>query len=208
MNMKKRIVTIARQYGSRGREIGRKLAEELGVKYYDRDLISMAAEQSGYSREVLDSADEKAANSLLYTLALGSSLYAHGVDSINVPLNDKLYIYQSNIIKDVYNSGEGAVIVGRCADYVLEDKPDVAHVFITADFDDRVKTVAERSEISESKAKDRVVKTDRRRANYYNYYTGKKWGKADGYDLIINSSKSGVDGAIAVIKAFLEIDNE
>ncbi|MCQ2455798.1 MAG: cytidylate kinase-like family protein [Clostridia bacterium] len=206
--MKKRIVTIARQYGSRGREIGRKLAEELGVKYYDRDLISMAAEQSGYSREVLDSADEKAANSLLYTLALGSSLYAHGVDSINVPLNDKLYIYQSNIIKDVYNSGEGAVIVGRCADYVLEDKPDVAHVFITADFDDRVKTVAERSEISESKAKDRVVKTDRRRANYYNYYTGKKWGKADGYDLIINSSKSGVDGAIAVIKAFLEIDNE
>jgi len=202
--MKKRIITIARQYGSRGREIGKQLAEELGYKYFDRDLISMAAEKSGYSKEVLGDADEKAANSLLYTLALGSSVYAHGVEHINVPLNDKLYIVQSNIIKDIYEKEPGAVIVGRCADYILAGKEDVAHVFITSDFDDRVSVVSARSEVSEAKAKDLVVKTDKRRANYYNYYTGHKWGKIENYDLIINSSKSEVDGAVKVIRAFCE----
>ena len=202
--MKKRIITIARQYGSRGREIGKKLAETLGYKYFDRDLISLAAEKSGYNKEILGEADEKAANSLLYTLALGSAVYAHGVDHINVPLNDKLYIVQSNIIKEIYEKEEGAVIVGRCADYILADKKDVAHVFITADFDNRVEVVAKRSEVSEAKAKDLVVKTDKRRANYYNYYTGKKWGKIENYDLIINSSKTDVDGAVKVITAFCE----
>ena len=93
ISMKKHVITIARQYGSRGREIGQKLADALGYKYYDRDLISMAAEKSGYNKDVLRAADEKAANSLLYTLALGSSVYAHGVDHINIPLNDKLYIF-------------------------------------------------------------------------------------------------------------------
>lgn len=202
--MSKKIITIARQYGSCGREIGQKLAEKLGYKYYDRDLISMAAEKSGMNKEVLGEADEKAATSLLYTLALGSSVFAHGVDHINVPLNDKLYIVQSNIIKDIYNGDEGAVIVGRCADYVLSDKEDVIRVFISADFDKRVETVAERSNVSPSKAKDMVVKTDKRRANYYNYYTGRKWGKIDNYDLVINSTKSGADGAVKIIEAFIE----
>lgn len=201
--MKKHVITIARQYGSRGREIGQKLADELGYKYYDRDLITMAAEKSGYNKDVLGAADEKAANSLLYTLALGSSVYAHGVDHINIPLNDKLYIVQSNIIKEIYQGGEGAVIVGRCADYVLSEKDDVVRVFISADFDSRVSVVAQRSELSESKAKDIVVKTDKRRANYYNYYTGNKWGRIDNYDLVINSAKAGVDGAIRVIRSFI-----
>lgn len=203
ISMKKHVITIARQYGSRGREIGQKLADALGYKYYDRDLISMAAEKSGYNKDVLRAADEKAANSLLYTLALGSSVYAHGVDHINIPLNDKLYIVQSNIIKDIYQEGEGAVIVGRCADYILADKDDVVRVFISADFDSRVSVVARRSELNESKAKDIVIKTDKRRANYYNYYTGKKWGKIDNYDLVINSAKTSVDGAVRVIKAFI-----
>ena len=204
--MKKYVITIARQFGSRGREIGQKLAEALGYKYYDRDLISMAAEKSGMDKSVLGAADEKAANSLLYTLALGSSVYAHGVDSINVPLNDKLYIVQSNIIKDIYNSGEGAVIVGRCADYVLAEKENVIKVFISADFDSRVEAVSVRSAITEAKVKDMVIKTDKRRANYYNYYTGKKWGKIENYDLVINSSKCGVDGAVKVIKAMLDAE--
>ncbi len=204
--MKKYVITIARQFGSRGREIGQKLAEALGYKYYDRDLISMAAEKSGMDKSVLGAADEKAANSLLYTLALGSSVYAHGVDNINVPLNDKLYIVQSNIIKDIYNSGEGAVIVGRCADYVLSEKENVLKVFISADFDNRVETVSVRSAVTEAKAKDMVIKTDKRRANYYNYYTGKKWGKIENYDLVINSSKCGVDGAVNVIKAMLDAE--
>ena len=198
--MKKKIITIARQYGSCGREIGQALAEKLGYKYYDRDLISLAAEQSGMNKEILHEADEKAATSILYTLALGSSVMAHGIDHINVPLNDKLYIVQSNIIKDIYNHGDGAVIVGRCADYILSDKDDVIKVFISADFDERVATVAARSEVNPSKAKDMVVKTDKRRANYYNYYTGKKWGKIENYDLVINSSRTGIDGAVKIIE--------
>lgn len=204
--MKKHTVTIARQYGSRGREIGHCLADALGCKYYDRDLISMAAEKSGYNKDVLSEADEKAANSLLYTLALGSSVYAHGFDQVNVPLNDKLFIVQSDIIREIYESGDGAVIVGRCADYVLAGRDDVAHIFITADFDARVATVAKRNGIPESKAKDLVIKTDKRRANYYNYYTGNKWGSVDGYDLIINSEKTGINGAVSVIRAFLNTD--
>lgn len=204
--MKSTVITIARQFGSRGREIGQKLAEELGYKYYDRDLISLAAEKSGMSRDILDAADEKAATSILYTLALGSSVYAHGVENINVPLNDKLYIVQSNIIKDIYERGEGAVIVGRCADYVLSDCENVARIFISADFDSRVAVTAERSNVSEAKAKDMIIKTDKRRANYYSYYTGKKWGKIENYDLIVNSAKTGVDGAVSVIKAFLDAE--
>ena len=203
--MKKKIITIARQYGSCGREIGQALADKLGYKYYDRDLISLAADKSGMNKDILNEADEKAAKSILYTLALGSSVMAHGVDHINVPLNDKLYIVQSNIIKDIYNSGEGAVIVGRCADYILADKDDVIKVFISADFDQRVENVAKRNEVNSAKAKDMVVKTDKRRANYYNYYTGKKWGKIENYDLVINTTKSGVDGAVSIIKTLHDI---
>ncbi|MBR4933549.1 MAG: cytidylate kinase-like family protein, partial [Clostridia bacterium] len=127
-------------------------------------------------------------------------------DNINVPLNDKLYIVQSNIIKDIHNSGEGAVIVGRCADYVLAEKENVLKVFISADFDNRVEAVSIRSAVTEAKAKDMVIKTDKRRANYYNYYTGKKWGKIENYDLVINSTKSGVDGAVRVIKAMIDAE--
>ena len=202
--MSNKIITIARQFGSCGREIGQALAEQLGYKYYARDLISMAADKSGMNRDVLGQADEKAANSILYTLALGSSVYAHGVDHINVPLNDKLYIVQSNLIKEIHESGEGAVIVGRCADYILSDKENVVKVFISAEFDKRVETVAARSEVSPAKAKDMVIKTDKRRANYYNYYTGQKWGKIENYDLVVNSTKIGVDGAVKLIKSFAE----
>ena len=154
--MKSTVITIARQFGSRGREIGQKLAEELGYKYYDRDLISLAAEKSGMSRDILDAADEKAATSILYTLALGSSVYAHGVENINVPLNDKLYIVQSNIIKEIYERGEGAVIVGRCADYVLRDMPGVTNVFIYGEYEDRVKRAIEKYGDDPAKVKEKT----------------------------------------------------
>lgn len=202
--MKSFTITIARQYGSRGREIGKRLSENLGCKYYDRDLIAMAAEKSGYSKEILGEADEKASNSLLYTLALGSSVYSHGIEHVNVPLNDKLFIVQSNIIKNIHANDEGAVIVGRCSDYVLTGCDNVIRVFVSADFDSRVCTVAAREGISESKAKDMVVKTDKRRSSYYNYYTGKKWGRLENYDLVINSDVTGVDGAVNVIRACID----
>jgi cytidylate kinase len=198
------VVTIARQYGSGGREVGRLLSERTGLRFYDKDLITMAAQKSGMSSEALQKADEKAANSLLYTLALGSSIYNHGVEHVNLPINDRLFVVQSEIIKELANSGEGAIIVGRCADYVLAGMENLVRVYITADFDIRVKAVMERHELSQNAARDLIVKTDKRRANYYSYYTGEKWGRADKYDLVISTDRVGLDGAASIIQSYIE----
>ena len=198
-------VTIARQYGSGGREVGIRPSELTGWKFYDKDLITMAAQKSGLSTEALKSVDEKAANSLLYTLALGSSIYNHGVEHVNLPINDRLFVVQSEIIKDLAASGEGAIIVGRCADYVLAGRENLVRVYITADFDTRVATVMRRHELSEGAAKDLIVKTDKRRANYYRYYTGEKCGRPDKYDLMVSTDRVGIDGAAEVIADYIGV---
>ncbi len=201
--MKNYIVTIARQYGSGGREVGQKLAELTGYKFYDKEMITLAAQKSGLSTDALQHVDEKAANSLLYTLALGSSMYNHGIDRVNLPINDKLFVVQSEIIKELASSGEGAIIVGRCADYVLAGRENLVRVYISADFDKRVATVMERHNLTQNQARDTIVKTDKRRANYYSYYTGEKWGKADKYDLVISTDKVGIEGAAKMISDYL-----
>jgi len=199
------IVTIARQYGSGGREVGQKLGELTGYRFYDKDLITLAAQKSGLSQDALHHVDEKAANSLLYTLALGSSVYNHGVERVNLPINDRLFVVQSEIIKELAANGEGAIVVGRCADYVLSGHKNLVRVYITSEFDTRVKTVMKRHDLSESQAKDLIVKTDKRRANYYSYYTGDKWGKADKYDLVIATDRVGVDGAAKMIANYIRM---
>ena len=138
------LVTIARQYGSGGREVGRRLAALTEVPFYDNEMITLAAEKSGLDSDVLAGADEKAANSLLYTLAVGSSPFSRGMGHLNVPLNDRLFLLQSEIIRELASDGKGAVIVGRCADYVLSGKPNLVRVFVCAPFDYRVKAVMER----------------------------------------------------------------
>ncbi len=202
------IVTIARQYGSGGREVGQKLAELTGYKFYDKDLITLAAQKSGLSQDALHHVDEKAANSLLYTLALGSSVYSHGMEHVNLPINDRLFVVQSEIIKELAANGEGAIVVGRCADYVLSGRKNLVKVYITSEFDVRVKTVMKRHELSESQAKDLIIKTDKRRANYYSYYTGDKWGKADKYDLVIATERVGVEGAARMIADYIKMLDE
>lgn len=199
-----RIITITRQFGSGGREVGHKLAEMLGIKCYDRDLITMAAQKSGMSEETLRQVDEKAASSLLYTLVMGSNMYHSTVDQFNVPINDKLFNIQSEIIKELAEK-ESCVVVGRCADYVLADHPSCVKVFIYADFDNRVKTVCARQSVSESEARDLIVKTDKRRANYYNYYTGHKWGRLENYDFSVSTDHIGVEGAAKLIAAYANI---
>ena len=203
--MKNAIITIARQYGSGGREVGQKLAELTGYTFYDKDLITMAAQKSGLNHAVLDAADEKAANSLLYTLAMGSSSYHHGVSNLHVPLNDKLFTVQSEIIRDLAKEYKGAIIVGRCADYVLANHTNLLRVFISADFDKRVQNIMELHSLTESQARDLIIKTDKRRANYYNYYTGGKWAKLENYDLVISTDKTGIDGAAKLIQMYLEL---
>ena len=198
------IITIARQYGSGGREVGIKLAEFLGIKCYDRDLITMAAEKSGMSEEALGHVDEKAASSLLYTLVMGSNMYHSNVDQFNVPINDKLFCIQSEIIREIAEK-ESCVIVGRCADYVLAEHPACVRAFVYSDFDARVKTVCARQNVSEGEARDLIIKNDKRRSNYYNYYTGGKWAKLENYDLVISTDKTGIDGAARLIQMYLEM---
>lgn len=206
--MKNYIVTIARQFGSGGKDVGHKLSEITGYKFYDKDLITLAAQKSGLSSDALHTVDEKAANSLLYTLALGSSAYNHGIENVNLPINDKLFVVQSEIIKELADGNEGAIIVGRCADYVLADRPNLVRIFITADFDHRVETIMNEEGISQQKAKDLIIKTDKRRSNYYSYYTGEKWGKADKYDLVVSTDRVGIEGAAKIIADYIAMLGE
>ena len=165
----------------------------------------MAAQKSGLNANVAHHADEKATNSLLYTLAMGSSAYHHGVNNLHVPLNDKLFTVQSEIIQELAKEDQGAIIVGRCADYVLADHKNLLRVFISADFDKRVQNIMELHSLTESQAKDLIIKTDKRRSNYYNYYTGGKWARLENYDLVISTDKTGIDGAAKLIQTYLEM---
>lgn len=202
--MKRNIaVTIARQYGSGGREIGNRVADILGVKVYDRELITMAASKSGLPADSLDHVDEKATNSLLYTLAMGSSLFGSSATGFNMPVNDKLFIVQSEIIGNIADS-ESCVIVGRCGDYVLRDHPGTLSVFVYAPSEERIKRIMERHSVGHEEAKELMNKTDRRRINYYNFYTGRKWGKFDHYDLMINSHLLGIEGSAQIIADMAE----
>ncbi len=195
------IITIARQYGSGGREIGEKVAALLGIPCYDRELITMSAQNENISPEIAERADEVAANSLLYTLAVGSNSFgaAHHF-GYTMPINDRLFVLQSDLIRRLAEK-ESCVIVGRCADYVLREDPHRLSIFVYADLADRKKRVASRHDMSESKALDLINKTDRRRASYYNFYTGSKWGRYDNYHLALCSSTFGIDGTAELIAA-------
>lgn len=198
-------ITIARQYGSGGREIGEKVAALLGYKYVDRELITLAAQKSGFHADVINSIDEKATNSLLYTLAMGSNSFGspHVSYSVDIPINDKLFIIQSDIIKELADEGS-CVFVGRCADYVLSEYKNRISIFLYGDTECRIKRVMERhGGVDEDEAKKLISKIDKRRMNYYNFYTGKKWGKFDNYHLSLNTSVLGIDGTAKIIAEYI-----
>lgn len=198
-----RIITIARQFGSGGREIGEELAKALGVKCYDKELISIAAKESGVDPEVFNSVDEKAANSLLYSLSLGLYSFGSNYSGNNLPVNDKLYLLQHKIIKQIASEGP-CVIVGRCADYVLRDKKNIVRLFICADMDYRIERAVKLKEIKKDKAEQIINKTDKSRANYYNFYSGMKWGEPESYDLSVNRTKLTTQQVVGAIQGYLK----
>ena len=202
---KKIIITIARQFGSGGREIGERIAKALNVPLIDKELIKDAASKGELSEDIIKSADESATNSLLYTLAMGSNLLGTTINfGYKMPINDKLFILQSEAIKN-YAAEGSCVIIGRCADYVLREEPNLFRIFIYGDLDHRQARVKERHpELKESKIIDVISKTDKRRSSYYNFYTGNKWGKYDNYDMAINSSTFGVEETAKIITAAVE----
>ena len=194
------IITIGRECGSGGRHIGKKLAEELGVKCYDKELIDVAVKKSGLCKEIFETHDEKPTSSFLYSLVMDT--YSLGYASsayMDMPLNHKVFLAQFDTIKHIAEE-ESCVIIGRCADYALAEFPNVVSVFITADEDVKILTLMDRHDMTEAQAKSFMVKTDKKRASYYNYYSSKRWGDSKSYDLCINSSKVGMDGTIKIIK--------
>ena len=149
------IITISRQYGSGGRFIGRKLAEALDIPFYDKELITMSAEESGMSKEIFEKADEKAANSLLYTLSMNAYLL-HGMAGVpDLPLNDKVFLVQSEVIRKLAAKGP-CVIVGRCADYVLRENPNCVNVYIYSDMEDRVSRATTYYNLSADRAQEQI----------------------------------------------------
>ncbi|MBR6727326.1 MAG: cytidylate kinase-like family protein [Clostridia bacterium] len=197
-------ITIGRQFGSGGREIGTRVGELLGIKVYDKELLTMAAEKKGINPDYLRRVDEKAANSLLYTLAMGGSLYGARHLGVDVPINDQLFIAQTEIIKEVAEA-DSAIFIGRCADYILRNHPHRLSFFIYSDFEARVHRIAKRHEISNKEAEALINKTDKKRINYYNFYTGKKWGKFENYHMSLDSSLLGVEGTAQMIAQLIKI---
>ena len=202
--MDKRIViTIGRQFGSGGREIGKKLAEVLGIGYYDKELIAIAARDSGLCTDVFEKADERAASGLAYAFALGYPYMGTFMPFNDILSNDELFRIQSDAIRNLA-SKESCVIVGRCADYILRDDPACLSIFIHNNTEIRVQRIVERMGLSVEEARTLMDKTDKSRSSYYNYYTNKTWGAASSYDFSIDASVLGVDDTVQFIKTFVE----
>jgi hypothetical protein len=197
------IITIGRQFGSAGREIGERLAEEFGIPFYDKELLTRAAKESGYCEELIQTHDERPTNSFLYNLVMDT--YSFGYNSagmIDMPISQKVFLAQFDTIKKIADEGS-CVIVGRCADYALMDYKNCLSVFIHGDMPVRIKRIMEKYDLSEAKAKDMIIKKDRQRQSYYNYYSSKKWGFSESYDLSVNSSVLGVEGTVNLLKQFI-----
>lgn len=197
------IITIGRQFGSGGREIGIRLAKALNVPFYDKELLRKAAEKSGLCEKIFENFDERP-KSLLYSIAMDSYLFSLPGAGASDSLEQKVYLATYDAIRHVADEGP-CVLIGRCADYALKDRDDVINVFVTAPIENRIKRVAARNGITENEAKDRIKKTDKSRASYYNYYSAKDWGDAKSYDLCIDSSLLGIDGTVELLKELIRI---
>ena len=200
------IITIGRQFGSGGREIGQKVADALGIKLYDKEMLDRAAKESGLCEELFETHDEKPTNSFLYSLVMDTySLGGYGGSAYtDMPINHKIFLAQFDAIKEIASEGP-CVLVGRCADYALEGRDDVLSVFIHADMNTKVKRIAKIYNLSDTRAKDMIRKTDKKRASYYNYYTNKRWGSADSYDFSLNSGLLGIDKTAEAIIQLVDL---
>jgi cytidylate kinase len=196
------VISIGRQFGSGGGEIGKKLANELGVSYYDKELLAIAAQDSGLCTEVFEKADEHESSRLSYAFSLGFSPLGMYIPYDDILSNEKLFLLQSETIRNLAKK-ESCVIIGRCSDYILRDNPDCLSFFIHNTFDNRIKHVMERENVSEMRAKEMIIKADKSRAAYYNYYTNKLWGVASSYNFSIDVSILGTDRTVIFLKDFI-----
>ena len=202
--MDKYVITIGREYGSAGRQIGMQLADELGIKCYDKELLARAAKDSGMAEELFHNHDEKPTNSFLYSLVMDTYSMGYSTSSfVDMPLNQKDFMAQYDSIKKLAQE-ENCIIVGRCADYALKDDPGLISIFIKANMDAKIKRIMRIYDYTESKARDTIIKTDKKRASYYNFYSNKKWADSRSYDLCIDSSELGIDNTVKFLKSYIE----
>lgn len=195
------VITISRQYGSGGRFIAKKLAEKLGIPYYDNELITMAAKESGYNENIFEKAEQMSSHSFLYSVSMfGSAAGVYGL-----PLSDKVFLIQSDIIKKCAEQGP-CVIVGRCADYVLRDYPNVINFYLYSDLDskiERYKSYYNEDNKNDKEIKDEIIRHDKKRGAYYNYYTTQRWGEIENYHLSIHTDSVGIDGCVDILERFV-----
>jgi len=200
----KSIITIGRQAGSGGREIGEKVAQYFNIPYFDKELLTRAAKESGYCEEMIQLHDEKPTNSFLYNLVMDTYSFGYNTSTfVDMPISHKIFLAQFDTVKKIAAEGP-CVIVGRCADYALNEYDNVIKLFIYADEEDKINRVMKSHNLSRKDSKDIINKTDKQRQSYYNYYSSKKWGKAESYDLCINSSLLGIEGTVKLIVQAIE----
>lgn len=198
------IVTIGREFGSAGHEIGAMLAEKLGIPCYDKELLKRAAKESGMCPELFENHDERPTSSFLYNLVMDTYSFGYTTSAyVDMPISHKVFLAQFDAIKKLASEGP-CVIIGRCADYALNEYPNCIHLFIHAELENRIKRVMNKYDLSYEKAKDMIQKKDKQRANYYNYFSSKKWGAADSYHLTIDSSVLGEEGSVELIMQFIQ----
>lgn len=201
--MEQYVISISREFGSGGRLIGKRLAERLGIPCYDRTIIQKTAEKSGLSPEFIARSEERAQSpfhlNFIHMSAGAAPLYQHGV-----PVNDQAFFAQSEVIRELAAAGS-CIIVGRCSDYILADNPNCIKVFIHAPRSERLLRCREVYGFPEEGLEARILKADKGRSNYYNYYTGNVWGAMRRYDLTVNSALTGIDGAVSLIEAMANI---
>lgn len=203
--MDKFVITIARGYGSGGRTLGKKLAKELGIGYYDREILSLTASATGIDEQFFANADEKLMGTQLYKIA--SNVYRGEKikpENENILSNDNLYMYQAKVIKEL-SKWESFVIIGRCADYILEENKNVLNIFVHAPMKKCVERLEELSSLTEEQLKELINKTDEHRAQYYYYNTHRMWNDARHYDLCINTEELTIDECVELVKSFLKI---
>ncbi len=199
----KTVTTIGRQFGSGGHEIGIRLAKELNIPFYDKELLQKAAEESGLCEKIFDNFDEKP-KSVLYSIVMDSYMFAVPGTNAGESLEQQVYLATYNTIRRIADQGP-CVIIGRCADYALADHPKTLKLFIDAPMEARLKTVETRENLSPEKAKALIARTDKHRAAYYEYYSSQKWGGVNSYDFCLDSSVFGIDGSVELIKHMIEM---
>lgn len=191
---KKKVILISREFGSGGRNIGKKIAEELNIPFYDKELITLACKESGFDMSLFEQSDKQDKHPISYFL----SMYSSTMTPSELSLNDQVFLVQAKVIRDL--AKDSCVIIGRCADYILRDREDTLSIFIHADMPDRIARVIDEYKDEDDHIREKISRIDKNRATYYNYYSNRRWGKLSNYDLTLNTSKINEDTCVKMIK--------